>query len=252
MLETSAQTDARMSTLGSIADGEIIIPMNCPCCRNSLIEVELYGELVDRCRFCGGLWLDPTELGSLVRQGSAPTSIDGARRRCTNGLRCPKCNHAMAPVQYAHDSGVYINKCLSCEGSWLEPGQLELLIRYRIGTPATQALANAWDDKLRRSNNLRFTRELLRSRLLSGGTVLAFVLFVFVDTGELQSAILLAASFLLPLVCIWFADIAGDLKRISFGIGRPTITRSTPGDFVAIGGWILLLSRIAVLLWLRE
>jgi len=54
---------------------------------------------------------------------------------------------------------------------------------------------------------------------------------------------------LFPLLCIWFSDEVGKLTNVSLGIGRPMITHKTPGDFVAIGGWIMLLTPIALVLF---
>ena len=51
----------------------------------------------------------------------------------------------------------------------------------------------------------------------------------------------------LPLACIWFCDGIGRLTGIAIGLVRPTVTQTTPGDFLAIGGWLLLLSPIAAL-----
>lgn len=42
----------------------------------------------------------------------------------------------------------------------------------------------------------------------------------------------------------------GNLVGITLGHGYPVINQRTPGDFVAIGGWILLLSPLAAVLFI--
>ena len=57
-----------------------------------------------------------------------------------------------------------------------------------------------------------------------------------------------AAYYILPLACIWFADGMGSYTgRWSWLFGL-TSMQSTPGDAVALGGWLLLLLPIVMLL----
>ncbi|MCA9173998.1 MAG: zf-TFIIB domain-containing protein [Planctomycetales bacterium] len=157
----------------------------------------------------------------------------------------------MAAFNYAHDSGVFISKCDSCGGVWLETGQLELIAQYRSGSPAIQRLGNAMADEMLAANKLQFARRLLRSRLLSGIVAIGYLLFIVLATGSLQSVLSLLLGLMLPMVCIWFPDAMGNLKGISLGFARPMITETTPGDFVAIGGWLLLLCPAAMALMVR-
>ena len=154
----------------------------------------------------------------------------------------------MAAMNYAHDSGVLINQCASCGGFWLESGQLELLAQYQAGTPAIRALGNAFAQEMRRSNRWRFARRVLRSRLLSAVVAIVYLVVASLVTANPGLVLRLTAFLLLPMTCIWFPDAMGSLKGISLGLGRPRITRTTPGDFVAFGGWILLLCPAVVAL----
>lgn len=49
----------------------------------------------------------------------------------------------------------------------------------------------------------------------------------------------------LPLVCIWFSDEMG--RYIGFS-GRTYITKESPGGFVKLMGWVLLLLPAAMIL----
>jgi hypothetical protein len=102
---------------------------------------------------------------------------------------------------------------------------------------------------MRASNRLRFAGRLLRSRLFSGIVAIASLLVVVLATGSLESVFSLFLFLLLPMVCIWFPDAMGNLTGISLGLARPMITHTTPGDFVAIAGWLLLLSPVVAALF---
>jgi hypothetical protein len=56
-------------------------------------------------------------------------------------------------------------------------------------------------------------------------------------------------SLAFPLACIWFADDLADYYRD--GTQFPEITTPSPGRFVRLGGWILLLLPVLLLLLVR-
>ena len=55
----------------------------------------------------------------------------------------------------------------------------------------------------------------------------------------------LGIYLVLPLACIWFSEAMGDYIGSNLG-SRPAITRTTPGCFVAFGGWLLLLLPVII------
>lgn len=87
--------------------------------------------------------------------------------------------------------------------------------------------------------------------MLSALAATAFVVMVFVTTISGESALRALLSVMLPLTCVWYPDGVGRLTGISMGLGRPVITERTPGVFVVIGGWILLIAIISVWCMLR-
>ena len=56
-------------------------------------------------------------------------------------------------------------------------------------------------------------------------------------------------SLAFPLACIWFADDLGEYCRD--GTLFPEITTPSPGRFVRLGGWILLLLPVLLFLLVR-
>ena len=91
----------------------------------------------------------------------------------------------------------------------------------------------------------RFARRVVRSRLLSGIVAGAILLGIIALTGSTESVMRMMLLLLLPVACIWFPDEMGSLKGVSFGLFRPKITETSPGDAVAVGGWLVLLSLLA-------
>lgn len=217
--------------------------MHCPNCNNRLTPETLHGETVKRCPRCDGIWLDRGELRAVVEGASPSASKPHDSDAGDAVLTCPKCDREMNLFNYAYDSGVFVNKCASCGGILLGPGQLQRLAEYRAGTPAVESLAHAMGDELCRGNRWRTVKWLLRSRLLSGAVAAAYLIAAAVAIGRPAFLFRLAAFLTLPMACIWFPDEVGSLT----GFGRPVITRKSPGDAVALAGWLLLLSLMVVM-----
>lgn len=220
--------------------------MLCPTCRCPLEPESLAGETVQRCPSCNGLWFAESQLGRVLHGLDTPKPTDERARRGPEQPACPDCHADMELVNYAHDSGVLVSRCKSCLGIWLADGQLELLAQYWRSTPAANSLGEALGAELRQASRWRRARELLRSRLLSSGVAVAYLLLVALLSHSAEATIRLAVFMILPLACIWFCDGFGRLALVAWG-ARPMITQATPGDAVAIGGWIALLSPIAAL-----
>jgi Zn-finger nucleic acid-binding protein len=124
--------------------------MNCPCCGHALVELDYEGCVIQSCEYCGGEFISPEAMAHIVqtRQERFPDADQVAppelnptfgvpeteqRRR----LQCPKCASEMAVGNYSGDSGVYIDRCESCGGIWLDNAELERI----------QILAERWADE---------------------------------------------------------------------------------------------------------
>jgi len=215
-------------------------------------QESLKGQTVDRCDACGGTWFDESELGQVVTWTESSPLPHSNEPKSVTCLVCPKCDATMKLVNYAYDSGVFINKCQTCSGVWLAEGQLERIVSYRAGTPATKALANAMAAEICVANRWQRLRGIIRSRSLSSIVAVIYLLVALFATGDAEVVFRVFIFVLLPLACIWFPDAFGNLRGISLGLGRPAITQTTPGDFVAIGGWIVLLCPAIVILITRS
>src|SRR5437762_1589782 len=113
----------------------------CPRCAVALQSAELQGARLEACGRCGGRWLDPEALRTILDAGEPAPGTDeasageGAARhqvpldRVREGLSCPSCAGGMETFNYATDSGVILDKCPRCNRIWLDGGELERVRR---------------------------------------------------------------------------------------------------------------------------
>lgn len=115
--------------------------MKCPRCSQVLVSGSRAGVVIDSCSVCHGFWLDPGELERVLAAGShsdatprdaADTLASLLRRGWSvtqeGTIACPHCNIGMQKIQFASASGsVIADRCPSCTGMWLDPGELGAL-----------------------------------------------------------------------------------------------------------------------------
>jgi len=80
------------------------------------------------------------------------------------------------------------------------------------------------------------------NRILSGLLALLYIIGASFAGGA-EGAGKVAIFVILPLACIWFSDAMGGYVGPS---GHGLITSPTPGIFVCIAGWLLLLFPLVV------
>jgi Zn-finger nucleic acid-binding protein len=111
--------------------------MNCPACDNKLTSLTAGKVTVDVCEGgCGGMWFDNFELKKLSDPGQIDAAallqfdrddlvlIDYEKRR-----RCPKCDIIMMRHFFSDRREVEVDSCPSCNGVWLDPGELTQIRR---------------------------------------------------------------------------------------------------------------------------
>jgi Zn-finger nucleic acid-binding protein len=115
--------------------------MQCPVCNAELRQTDLgeYGLVVlDVCPQCQGIWFDKGELDRL--DGSVWVNVEehtfheveGDHKKAT----CPRCNVSLEPLSPHDVEDLIVDRCPSCEGFWLDKGELA-----RIGDVADQVHA---------------------------------------------------------------------------------------------------------------
>lgn len=90
--------------------------------------------VVDQCSTCQGLWLDASELATLV--GSWQDLPRGVSAQvCRDELRCPRCRSSLARRGYSELKRTIIDHCPNCFGIWLDRGELERILQEVYGLP---------------------------------------------------------------------------------------------------------------------
>ena len=112
--------------------------MKCPDCQNDLQVAKLKGVNIHECSHCKGKWFERNELMSAKNKADDglrwldfdPFGRDAQKLSVVSvGKQCPQCLKEMQSLTYLQ-SKVVIDKCQSCEGVWLNHGELERIIRY--------------------------------------------------------------------------------------------------------------------------
>lgn len=104
----------------------------CPHCRNRrLYPVKKEQTELDVCLKCGGFWLDHGELEQIIRRYD-PKSRFGSNfadvfvaQNMSGQRRCPTCKTMMTPYKVMADSEFIVDACDTCQGIWLDQGELE-------------------------------------------------------------------------------------------------------------------------------
>lgn len=110
--------------------------MNCPRCK-TVTRTEQVKDLkvafeTDNCPDCGGMWFDGGELSQIDRV-IEPVYFEIRKIPSKNTqmetLLCPSCNNGQALDKGPHvrDKNVIIDRCPSCQGIWLDKGELEAI-----------------------------------------------------------------------------------------------------------------------------
>ena len=116
-----------------------------------MATVDYEGLEIEVCPSCSGAFLDHDELGKIVQirqvKFDAQQRQTIANAKPTMGLPaheldrkviCPKCSQTIKPINYGNDSGIIIDRCVACNGFWLDRSELEKV----------QMAVEGWDDRL--------------------------------------------------------------------------------------------------------
>lgn len=221
--------------------------MKCPTCSEHLTSKVLFEQSVFRCENCDRLWLESTQLGKVIdaMRGSSLEPI--ARRRVEERIgRCPQCGDQLKGFNYAHDSGVIIQRCMAGHGFSLTAEQLDRIANHRTGTSAERQLWEAAATELSESNRKSIGQQLIRSRLASAiVAALCFAYFAspagdaFVPFYHTKARWLSArvVFLVISLSLIWFPISVDRLCSQRFA-------QTLPPELIALMGWMLLLAPI--------
>lgn len=117
----------------------VVVPNDvppCPVCHKPLREQLQYGQLVDRCDNCNGVFYDRYELGDIVRlvrlyneNAIDEPDIDTVHTEEHHRiLPCPKDGTGMDKKRIGH---VDVDMCGLCRGVWLDAGEIISLMNVQ-------------------------------------------------------------------------------------------------------------------------
>ncbi len=107
--------------------------MECPVCNTDLEKSDLgkYGFVIlDVCPQCQGAWFDKGELDRLDEaiwvdiEKHAFHDVEGDHKQ----VSCPKCKVVLDPISPSDEHELIIDRCPSCEGFWLDRGELDRIV----------------------------------------------------------------------------------------------------------------------------
>jgi Zn-finger nucleic acid-binding protein len=112
----------------------------CPRCRVELEILTHAGIKSAGCPKCGGVWLSAADLTTAIRSyaadhGAALKTIalmEGPTR--PSALRCPECFSSLQSIALR---GVEAERCPSCRGVFLDPGESETIAKRVIVSSTT-------------------------------------------------------------------------------------------------------------------
>ena len=145
--------------------------IECPRCNVTAVrrEVEIFGPniFIDLCPKCEGLWLDKGELGKLLKDKKLTdylTKDIGTQSK--SKLVCPRCGGLM-DLESAED--VEVDVCLTCNGVWLDKGELEeLKTKSKAGFKGdtVDKAVERWEEDVKKSRGSFLKRLLGEVRMI--------------------------------------------------------------------------------------
>lgn len=125
---------------------ESLPAMGCDSCHGSLVSLLHY-------RY----WAESQKPSSQPASAVAiPDTPDTA-----NAIRCPKCERIMMKYKLSGNVANRIDVCATCDESWLDGGEWELLEALQLSTRMPSVFTDAWQRRIRREMSQDTRRAVL-------------------------------------------------------------------------------------------
>jgi membrane associated rhomboid family serine protease/Zn-finger nucleic acid-binding protein len=149
--------------------------MQCPVCNNLLHKLTIEGISSDSCSLCGSIWFTSgsdfaAAAKRCARKSNRPLE-DSIKSRINTevkksnavdfSLNCPQCHIPMQTINYADDSGIFINRCHSCTGIWTSNTEFKKITSYLKDNPLMDKVGTELAHEVRKiESNKEFALEL--------------------------------------------------------------------------------------------
>jgi Zn-finger nucleic acid-binding protein len=113
--------------------------IDCPKCRHKMETVDAAGVKIDRCKGCGGIWLDALELEKVLAAKGAAKKADPRKPviEATIGQKgattCPRDRSMLIRMADKKQPHVKYESCKVCGGVFLDAGELRDLGELTVG-----------------------------------------------------------------------------------------------------------------------
>ena len=88
---------------------------------------------IDECHDCKGMWLDATELASLVGTWNDLPRSGVAVSAPGDAPLCPRCNCPLEKRTYSEQRRILVDRCATCAGIWLDRGEFDGIVQMLYG-----------------------------------------------------------------------------------------------------------------------
>ena len=96
--------------------------LECPHDGRAMEKVDVDGVTIDRCASCGGTWFDAKELRRVAHDKELEKLATRLPMvKVVSPFRCPRCGHECVE---GHVADVEVDTCTTCNGVWLDKGEL--------------------------------------------------------------------------------------------------------------------------------
>jgi Zn-finger nucleic acid-binding protein len=113
-------------------------PIKCPKCGKMMAQVQEAGVTIDRCRSCGGIWLDALEMEKILAKRGAADRIDvkapviESRTGQKGATLCPRDKSLLIRMVDHDQPHVQYESCKVCGGAFLDSGELRDLSHHTL------------------------------------------------------------------------------------------------------------------------
>ena len=113
-------------------------PISCPKCGKPMAQVLEAGVTVDRCRACGGIWLDALEMEKvLVVKGAAkridtPAPVIESKSGQKGATLCPRDKSMLIRMTDHNQPHIRYESCKVCGGGFRDSGELRDLSHHSL------------------------------------------------------------------------------------------------------------------------
>lgn len=111
--------------------------LTCPNCNKILITQQLHDTEIDYCENgCKGIWFDKGEIYKLKHDKQLHKLLHKYEEKTQKDIDnesiriCPKCNIPLNKINKPQNTNIYIDKCETCGGFWLDKGELDVICEY--------------------------------------------------------------------------------------------------------------------------